>query len=121
MGPTPDQVPLEQLQLYARLIGTNPKIELKGGVKLPYTSHNGNMFSFLTKEGTLALRLSPVDREAFLRKYNAKLCEQHGAILKEYVAVPDALLRNTSELEPYLTLSFAYVQTLKPKVTKKKA
>ena len=120
MSQTPDQVPPEQFELYARLIGTHPEIELKGGVKLPYISHNGNMFSFLTKEGTLALRLSPAERETFLRKYNAKLCEQHGAILKEYVAVPDTLLRNTAELEPYLKLSFAYVQTLKPKASKKK-
>jgi TfoX/Sxy family transcriptional regulator of competence genes len=120
MSQTPDQVPPELLELYARLIGTHPEIELKGGVKLPYTSHNGNMFSFLTKEGTLALRLSRAEREAFLQKYNTKLCEQHGAILMEYVAVPDALLRNTIELESYLKLSFAYVQTLKPKASKKK-
>lgn len=120
MSQTSDQVPPEQFELYARLIGTRPEIELKVGVKLPYTSHNGNMFSFLTKEGIVALRLSPAKREAFLRKYNAKLCEQHGAILKEYVAVPDALLRNTAELEPYLRLSFVYVQTLKPKASKKK-
>jgi hypothetical protein len=32
--------------LYAKLIETNPDIELKG-VRMPYTSLNGHMFTFL--------------------------------------------------------------------------
>jgi hypothetical protein len=36
-------------------------------------------------------------------------------------AVPDALLKNTKELQKYLELSYAYVKTLKPKATKKKS
>ncbi|MGD0224837.1 MAG: hypothetical protein ABSF71_21115 [Terriglobia bacterium] len=40
--------------------------------------------------------------------------------MKEYVAVPDALLRNTTELQKYLALSYAYVKTLKPETAKKK-
>jgi hypothetical protein len=35
--------------------------------------------------------------------------------MKEYVTVPDALLRNTRELQKYLALSYAYAKTLKPK------
>ena len=33
---------------------------------------------------------------------------------------PNSLLANTEELGPYLALSYAYAQTLKPKPTKKK-
>ncbi len=40
--------------------------------------------------------------------------------MKEYAAVPDALLENTKELQKYLDLSYQYAQTLKPKPTKKK-
>jgi TfoX/Sxy family transcriptional regulator of competence genes len=40
--------------------------------------------------------------------------------MKEYVAVPDALLQNTRELQKYLALSYSYAKTLKPKTTKKK-
>jgi hypothetical protein len=40
--------------------------------------------------------------------------------MKEYVAVPDALLRKTNELKKYLGLSYAYAKTLTPKPTKKK-
>jgi TfoX/Sxy family transcriptional regulator of competence genes len=120
MSKTPDQVPQEKLDLYCQLIDMHPDIERKGGVKLPYTSHNGNMFTLLTKEGKVALRLGKADREAFIEKYNSRLCEQYGTVMKEYVEVPDALLANPAELQPYLALSYAYVQTLKPKPTKKK-
>ena len=40
--------------------------------------------------------------------------------MKEYVAVPDALLNKTRELQKYLELSYAYDKTLKPKASKKK-
>ena len=120
MSKTPDQVPQAALDLYAALINTHPDIELKGGKKLPYTSHNGNMFTFLTREGKVGLRLGAADREAFIQQYDTKLSENYGAVMKEYVEVPDALLANLEELQPYLAMSYAYTQTLKPKPTKKK-
>ncbi len=52
-----DHVPPEKLELYRKLISTHPDLEVQGGTKLPYTSHNGHMFTFLTKEGAVALRL----------------------------------------------------------------
>ena len=39
--------------------------------------------------------------------------------MKEYVAVPDALLKNTKELQKYLEFSYQYAKTLKPKKAKK--
>ena len=78
------------------------------------------MFSFLTKAGKLALRLPEQERDAFLKKYKTVLCEQNGAVLKEYAEVPDALLAKTAELQKYFGISRAYVATLKPKPTKKK-
>ena len=55
-----------------------------------------------------------------MKKYKTKLCEQHGTVMKEYVEVPDALLKKTRELKKFFDLSFAYVGSLKPKPTKKK-
>jgi TfoX/Sxy family transcriptional regulator of competence genes len=112
-------VPQDKLDLYEKLVATNPEIERKG-VTNPYTSHNGHMFSHLSKSGTLGLRLPKEEREAFLEKYNTTLYESHGAIMKEYVTVPDELLENTAELQPYLEISYEYIKTLKPKPTKKK-
>ena len=41
--------------------------------------------------------------------------------MQEYVAVPDALLRNTKELKKYLDVSYEYAKTLKPKPTTKRS
>ena len=111
--------PQDKIDLFDQLIATNPDIERKGKTN-PYTSHNGHMFSHLSKTGTLGLRLPKDEREAFLEKYNTTLYESYGAIMREYVTVPDELLENTEELKPYLDLSYEYIKTLEPKPTKKK-
>jgi TfoX/Sxy family transcriptional regulator of competence genes len=120
MGKKTPPVPAAVLDSYERLVATNPSVERKGAT-MPYTSLNGHMFSFLTKTGTLALRLPEKEREAFLKKHRTKLCEQHGSVLEEYVEVPAALLNKTQELKRFFDLSYAYVASLKPKpATRKK-
>jgi len=104
--------------LFERLVATNPRVERKGDT-MPYTSRNGHMFSVLTKENQLALRLPPGDREAFLEKYKTKLSEQYGHVQPEYVVVPDALLAKTRELQRYFDISYTYVGAKKPKATTK--
>ena len=69
--------PAENLALYDKLIGTNPKIERKGAT-MPYTSVNGNMFTLLDPSGTLALRLAEAEREKFLKKHKTRLFEAYG-------------------------------------------
>jgi hypothetical protein len=115
MGKTPDQVPEDKLELYRRLIDTQPDIELKGGMKLPHTSINGYMYSSLTKDGRVGLRLSKEDREAFMEKYDTVPFKNYGANIKEHVEVPDTLLQKPEELGPYLAMSRAYTLTLPPK------
>jgi hypothetical protein len=112
-------IPADKLKWFEALVATNPSVERKGAA-MPYTSVNGHMFSFLTKDGTLALRLPPKEREAFLKKYKTKLCRQHGTVIEEYVEVPDALLNKTRELKRFFDVSYAYVASLKPKATKRK-
>ena len=41
------------LEFYEHLVATQPAVERKGAT-MPYTSVNGHMFSFLTKEGSVA-------------------------------------------------------------------
>lgn len=113
-----DMPPADKLALYEKLIATQPEIERKGKT-VPYTSCNGHMFTFLGKDGHVAIRLPKDEREAFLLKYETSLAESYGAVMKEYVRVPDALLENTAELTPYLEISYDYVKSLKPKPTKK--
>jgi hypothetical protein len=84
------------LELYEQLVATNPAVERKGAT-VPYTSVNGHMFSYLSKEGKLALRLPAEEREA-----------------------PGPLLASTKELKKYFDASYQYVSSLKPKPTTKK-
>jgi TfoX/Sxy family transcriptional regulator of competence genes len=119
MNKRESQIDSDALSHYEKLIATNPNVERKGAT-MPYTSFNGHMFSFLTKTGKLALRLPEEERVAFLKKYKTSRCEQHGAVLKEYVEVPDALLRKTQELKRFFDRSYEHVASLKPKSAKKK-
>ena len=113
-------IPADKIALYEKLLATQPEIERKGADN-PYTAVNGNMFSLLlSPEGQMALRLPKEEREQFLKKYKTALFEAYGAVMQEYVAVPDALLPKTKELQKYLAVSFAYAKTLKPKPSKKK-
>ena len=111
-------IPPDKLARYDKLIDTNPDIERKG-VTLPYTSYNGHMFTFLSPEGILGIRLPENERTEFIAKYKTSTMEAHGTIMKEYVAVPDKLFKNVKELKEYLDLSFDYVKSLKPKSAKK--
>lgn len=110
----------DKLALYEMLIATDPRIERKGATH-PYTSVNGHMFSCLHPPGSLALRLPEEEREEFLKKFKTTLFKSYGVVQKEYVTVPDTLLRNTKELQKYFAASYKYVQTLKPMTSKKKS
>ena len=106
------------LEGYDRLVATRPEVERKGKT-LPYTSLNGHMFSFLGDGGTIALRLSPDDRQAFIDRYDASLHEAHGTVMREYVSVPEALADDTASLAPWFERAYAYVASLKPKATRR--
>jgi hypothetical protein len=117
-GAKKTQIPPVVLAWYEKLVATNPSVERKGATH-PYTSLNGHMFTCLHPPGVLALRLPESEREKFLKKYKTKPFESYGVVQKEYVTVPDSLLKNTKELEKYFAMSYEYVKSLKPKPSKK--
>jgi TfoX/Sxy family transcriptional regulator of competence genes len=107
-----------RLALFDQLIAVRPEIERKGANNA-YAAVNGNMFLLMQQDGVLAIRLPEDAREEFLRKYKAKLHEAYGAVMKEYVAVPDAVLEKTKDLQKYVSISYDYAKSLKAKPTKK--
>jgi TfoX/Sxy family transcriptional regulator of competence genes len=111
-------VPDEKLELFDKLIAIRPEIERKGANNA-YAAVNGNMFLLIQADGVLAIRLPENAREEFLKKYKAKLHEAYGAVMKEYVAVPDGVLGKTKELQRYVATSYDYAKSLKVKPTKK--
>jgi TfoX/Sxy family transcriptional regulator of competence genes len=112
----PPLPPGRELALYEALIATHPDIERKGKSS-PYTAVNGNMFTILSADGTLGMRLAGADRDAFTAVYRTGLYQAHGAVMREYVAIPAALLAYTAELAPWLARSYDYAKSLKPKPT----
>ena len=110
----------DTLTLYDKLIATQKDIERKGAT-MPYTSLNGHMFSYIGADGLVALRLPADMREDFIKKYKTKLAVAHGVVMKEYVAVPNDVLKKTTELKKYLQQSVDYIKSLKPKPTTKKS
>ena len=111
-------VPVEKLELFDQLIAVRPEIERKGANNA-YAAVNGNMFLLMQADGVLAIRLPEDEREEFLKKYKAKLHEAYGAVMKEYVAVPEAALGKTKEMQKYVAASYEYAKGLKAKPTKK--
>ena len=105
--------------LYEQLIATIPGLERKGDAN-PYTAINGNMFTLLHQSSRLAIRLPEDKREEFVKKYKTTLFEAYGVVMKEHVAVPDTMLKNTKALKKYLEFSYEYAKTLKAKPSKKK-
>jgi hypothetical protein len=108
----------EKLALYQKMVSSQPDAVVKGDT-IPYTSQNGNMYSFLTKESVVGLRLPGVERDRFLEKYKTGLVHQYGIVQKEYVVVPDNLLKNAAEVKAWFRISHEYVISLKPKPTTK--
>jgi hypothetical protein len=108
----------KKLDLYKKLVAAQPGLALKGDT-IPYTSLNGHMFSFLSKQDDFCLRLPTNEIPKFLEKYKSRLAENYGVVQKEYVVVPDELLEKTSELIKYLKISLNYISSLKPKPTSK--
>ncbi|MDJ0925768.1 MAG: hypothetical protein QNJ77_14525 [Acidimicrobiia bacterium] len=89
------------------------------GAKNPYTSRNGHMFSFLDKDGTMALRLSDEMTDEFRSNYESGDVIQYGATMRGYSSVPGDLLADVDTLAEWFDRSFDWIGTLPPKPTKK--
>jgi len=106
------------INLYNDMLASIPEAVRKGKTT-PYTSMNGNMYSFVSKEGEIALRFGKEDLEKFVKEYNTKDCIQYGAVMRGYAEIPESVYSNKTELERYFRLSFENATTLKPKPTKR--
>lgn len=109
--------PADRVAAFDRLVAAIPEVERKGA-SMPYTSVNGNMFSYLDASGAMALRLSATDRTDFIERFSTHLHEGYGIVQKEYVTVPAAVLDDTELLLPWFRASYGYTLALRPKPSK---
>lgn len=108
----------EKLKLYDKLIENNSNFERKGKT-MPYTSVNGYMFSQLNKAGEIGIRLSKEQGQEFIKAHNSGPFLSYGAVMKDYVLIPENILSNFELVSKLLEDSYNYTKSLPPKPTKK--
>ncbi|MDG5491782.1 hypothetical protein [Psychroserpens sp. SPM9] len=104
----------DQLKFYDSIVAQCPDFERKGK-KMIYTSANGYMFTLLNKDAEIGIRLSKASQKAFKENYNATEYRSYGAVMRDYVKVPETLYTETQLLVDYFKESYNYVMSLKPK------
>ena len=109
----------EKLKLFSVLATVNAGEIVKGDT-VPYTSVNGHMYAYLSKEGDFNLRLPEPELTQVLQQYQTTHAMSYGVVQKEYVLIPDVLLTNEEKMKALFARSYQYVSSLKPKPTKGK-
>ena len=109
----------ERLAFYDQLIATNDKFERKGKT-MPYTSANGYMFSLLNKAAEIGIRLPEETQQKMKEEHGATEFHSYGAVMRDYIKIPDELYDNMELLAKLLDEGYEFVMSLPPKPTKKK-
>ena len=70
--------------IYDELVTQTDGAELKGKT-MHYTSINGNMFSFVSKDGEVGFRLSQEQKEYYINQEGATEMIQHNRVMNGYI------------------------------------
>lgn len=104
----------EKRDLYQKLVEKCDGFELKGK-KLLYTAANGHMFSQLNSDGELGIRFDKETQQKYMQALNTTHYKSYGAVMKDYVLMPESLWGDLDSLVEYLIESYQYILSLKPK------
>ena len=107
-----------RLELYDKIIKKCPGFERKGK-SMPHTSANGYMFSALNKDGDIGIRFSRERQEKYMNAFQTTYYKSYGSIMKGYILIPEAMLKDLDYLSELFNESYDYVMSLPPKTTKK--
>ena len=95
-----------------------PDLRVKGK-KMAYLAINGNMFAFVDPDGALCLRFAEADRADLAAAFGTVPVEQYGAVMRGYVAIPEAVIADPARLSALFADCVAHARALKPKPTKR--
>ncbi len=118
--PTFHAAPDEIVQLFHRIVPPLPDVVVRKMFGYPASFVNELMFAGVY-QNDIFLRLSPEDRASFLQLDGAALFEPMAdRPMREYVVVPEAILKSDRELSMWMDKALAYAASLPPKPPKKK-
>ena len=109
-----DPIRQQRLAIYDAIVADNPHFD-RLGKTMPYTSANGYMFSQLNKDNELGIRLPKPAQEAFKKAHNATIFKSYGAVMKDYVRIPDHLFDTPGLIGATLEEGYQFVMSLPPK------
>lgn len=113
--------PPELIATFEKALAPFPDAERRKMFGYPCAFMNGQMFTGLFQD-TMMLRLSESDRATFLRQPGASTFEpMAGRPMREYVIVPDDVLRSANALKDWLERSQTYAKSLPQKSKKVRA
>src|SRR5262249_32577778 len=100
------------ITLFEKSLPLDPRVERRKMFGCPCAFANGAMFMGVHTSG-LFLRLSETDRRRFAAAYGARLFDPMGGRpMREYVVLPDTVLRDAGALADWIALGFAYALTV---------
>ena len=102
------------LKVYDQLVAKCSRFKRKGKT-MPYTSANGYMFSLFNKSGEVGIRFSETRKKELIEVLETSIYHSYGAVMKGYILIPEALLKDSDFVVQLLNESFDYVMTLDPK------
>jgi TfoX/Sxy family transcriptional regulator of competence genes len=112
---------LELTDIFYNSLPKDELVEQRKMFGYPCAFVQGNMFAGLHQEN-MAVRLPEPSREAMTRLKGAGQFEPlPGRIMKEYITVPETVLKDPKELAKLVLEAFEYALSLKAKSKKKAA
>ncbi|MEM7635584.1 MAG: TfoX/Sxy family protein [Pseudomonadota bacterium] len=126
MGPDPKvstdskwrKSPADLIELFTSVLPDGPAIEKRQMFGYPCAFVNGNMFTGLHQEA-LIVRLDENDRSRLIAQAGAEQFEpMPGRPMKEYVALPQAVLEDREKLLEIISSARDFAASLPPKVKK---
>ena len=113
------KAPEALVNLFGHAIEPLPGVEPKKMFGYPAVFVNGNMFSSLF-QSSMILRLSELDRAECASQFGARLFEPTpGRPMREYIEVPERMLKSPSMLNTWLRRARDYAAALPPKTARR--
>ena len=103
----------EKLQVFDKLLlkaGFTRK-----GKTMPYTSHNGHMFTLFNKAGEMGIRFSKERQKEYFDRFNTSYFISYGAKMQGYVLITDMMISDEELVCSLIKESYNYIKTLEAK------